>query len=219
MQIHEITLTEANPPRMPVKTGLARQAQQRSVAPPPQAPAAPQLTPAQQLAQADQAEMQSRRAQAAQIPGAGPMTQAFGNYIANKIGPRGLPSQKAAAAAKTQASQPVHQLNPVLTKQLQGMANKLNLPTQTTTVSSPAAPVAPAQTTAPAPAAPAQTTAPAAPAQTTAPKAVAPAQTYPPITIGAGPKATVYVNKGKGYVDNKTGKPIPPAILKAMRPV
>lgn len=56
---------------------------------------------------------------------------------------------------------------------------------------------------------------PGAPAQAT-PATPAPAQTYPPITIGAGPKATVYVNKGKGYVDSKSGKPIPPSILKAM---
>jgi len=205
MQIHEITLTEANPPRVPVKTGLVRQAQKRSVAPTPAQQAQPQLTPAQQLAQADQAELQARRQKAAQIPGAGPMTQAIGNYIAQKIGPRGLPSQKAAAAAKAQPAVP--QTNPVVTQQLQTTANKLNLPTQTTTVSSPPAPVAPAQTTAP-----------AAPAQTIAPAPKASAQTYPPITIGAGPKATVYVNKGKGYVDSKSGKPIPPAILKAMGP-
>jgi len=43
----------------------------------------------------------------------------------------------------------------------------------------------------------------------------APAQ-YPPITLGSGPKAQVYVNKGRGYVDSKTGKPMPPSIVKAM---
>ena len=43
-----------------------------------------------------------------------------------------------------------------------------------------------------------------------------PAIQYPPITLGSGPKAQVYVNKGRGYVDSKTGKPMPPAIIKAM---
>ena len=46
----------------------------------------------------------------------------------------------------------------------------------------------------------------------------APAATtqYPPITLGSGPKAQVYVNKGRGYIDSKTGKPMPPSIVKAM---
>ena len=39
---------------------------------------------------------------------------------------------------------------------------------------------------------------------------------YPPITLGSGPKAQVYVNKGRGYIDSKTGKPMPPSIVKAM---
>jgi hypothetical protein len=39
---------------------------------------------------------------------------------------------------------------------------------------------------------------------------------YPPITLGTGPNAQVYVNKGRGYVDSKTGKPMPPSIVKAM---
>lgn len=41
-------------------------------------------------------------------------------------------------------------------------------------------------------------------------------KTYPPITLGTGPKAQVFVNKGSGYVDSKTNKPMPPAIVKAM---
>ena len=46
----------------------------------------------------------------------------------------------------------------------------------------------------------------------------APAATtqYPPITLGSGPKAQVYVNNGRGYIDSKTGKPMPPSIVKAM---
>jgi len=46
--------------------------------------------------------------------------------------------------------------------------------------------------------------------------AVAPETQYPPITLGSGPKAQVYVNKGRGYIDSKTGKPMPPSIVKAM---
>ena len=57
-----------------------------------------------------------------------------------------------------------------------------------------------------------KSSAPVAPAT---PTPAAPAQ-YPPITLGTGPKAQTYVNKGQGYVDNKTNKPMPPAILKAL---
>ena len=46
--------------------------------------------------------------------------------------------------------------------------------------------------------------------------AVAPETQYPPITLGTGPKAQVYVNKGRGYIDSKTGKPMPPSIVQAM---
>ena len=46
--------------------------------------------------------------------------------------------------------------------------------------------------------------------------APAAATQYPPITLGSGPKAQVYVNKGRGYIDSKTGKPMPPSIIKAM---
>jgi hypothetical protein len=53
------------------------------------------------------------------------------------------------------------------------------------------------------------------PAVNTAPS-ISISATYPPITIGAGPQAQVFVNKGSGYVDQKTGKPMPPAIVKAM---
>ena len=53
-----------------------------------------------------------------------------------------------------------------------------------------------------------------------APRPVQPAPAaatqYPPITLGSGPKAQVYVNKGRGYIDSKTGKPMPPSIVKAM---
>ena len=55
---------------------------------------------------------------------------------------------------------------------------------------------------------------------TPSPRATVPAPsaetTYPPITLGTGPKAQVFVNKGLGYVDSKTNKPMPPAIVKAM---
>ena len=44
----------------------------------------------------------------------------------------------------------------------------------------------------------------------------APTTQYPPITLGSGPKAQVFVNKGRGYIDSKTGKPMPPSIVKAM---
>ena len=53
-----------------------------------------------------------------------------------------------------------------------------------------------------------------------APRPVQPAPAvatqYPPITLGSGPKAQVYINKGRGYIDSKTGKPMPPSIVKAM---
>ena len=49
-----------------------------------------------------------------------------------------------------------------------------------------------------------------------APATTTPPSQYPPITLGSGPKAQVYVNKGRGYVDSKTGKAMPPAIVKAM---
>jgi hypothetical protein len=56
-----------------------------------------------------------------------------------------------------------------------------------------------------------------APQQTkVAPTVDLPQKQYPPITLGTGPKAQVFVNKGRGYVDSKTGKPMPPAIVKAM---
>jgi len=54
----------------------------------------------------------------------------------------------------------------------------------------------------------------------TAPRITAPAPSaeiiYPPITLGTGSKAQIFVNKGLGYVDSKTNKPMPPAIVKAM---
>ena len=37
-----------------------------------------------------------------------------------------------------------------------------------------------------------------------------------PITLGSGPNAQVFVNKGRGYVDQKTGAPMPPTIIKAL---
>jgi hypothetical protein len=56
--------------------------------------------------------------------------------------------------------------------------------------------------------------------RTTAPSATAPVMApetlYPPITLGTGSQAQVFVNKGLGYVDRKTNKPMPPAIVKAM---
>jgi hypothetical protein len=47
-------------------------------------------------------------------------------------------------------------------------------------------------------------------------QAPVPATQYPPITLGSGPKAQVFVKKGQGYIDSKTGKPMPPAIVQAM---
>lgn len=78
----------------------------------------------------------------------------------------------------------------------------------------PPAPIATAQ---PAPVAPVQSV-PQPTAKPVAPRpTVAPATTqYPPITLGTGPQAQVFVNKGRGYVDSKTNKPMPPAIVKAM---
>jgi hypothetical protein len=76
----------------------------------------------------------------------------------------------------------------------------------------------PASQSAPAP----QAVATAQPSATikSAPRQVQPAPAaatqYPPITLGSGPKAQVYVNKGRGYIDSKTGKPMPPSIIKAM---
>ena len=76
----------------------------------------------------------------------------------------------------------------------------------------------PASQTAPAP----QAVATAQPGTTikSTPRPVQPAPAaatqYPPITLGSGPKAQVYVNKGRGYIDSKTGKPMSPSIVKAM---
>lgn len=250
MQIHEITLKEAAP-RVPVKTGLAQRSMARNAPvqtqqpqPQQQPQQQPQLTTAQQLAQADAAEMQSRRARASAIPGAGPMTQALGNYIANKIGPRGLPSQKAGtqvpqqqiatpaqpvaksaqpttaqAVAKPTQTAPVQGGSELQKAQAAGSPARLAVGDNRSELQIAAEPNSIAQrqlaqepNKAAIPGEPLQQPASTAPAQAT------PAQTYPPITIGAGPKATVYVNKGKGYTDSKTGKPIPPTILKAMGP-
>ena len=48
------------------------------------------------------------------------------------------------------------------------------------------------------------------------PATTTPATQHPPITLGTGPGAQVFINKGRGYIDKKTGKPMPPAIVKAM---
>lgn len=43
-----------------------------------------------------------------------------------------------------------------------------------------------------------------------------PPQQLPPVTLGTGPNAQVFINRGRGYVDKKTGAPMPPEIVKAM---
>lgn len=43
-----------------------------------------------------------------------------------------------------------------------------------------------------------------------------PPQELPPITLGSGPNAQVFINRGRGYVDKRTGEPIPPAIAKVL---
>ena len=73
---------------------------------------------------------------------------------------------------------------------------------------------APAATASPAPTT-AVTTTPTV-AATPTPVAAAPETQYPPITLGTGPKAQIFVNKGRGYVDSKTNKPIPLPIVKAL---
>jgi cell division protein FtsN len=80
-------------------------------------------------------------------------------------------------------------------------------PTTTSKAKAKSAPSTPAPST-PAPRTPAPRTPAPAPAPAT--------PQYPPITLGTGPKAQVFVNKGRGYVDSKTNKPMPPAIVKAM---
>ena len=274
MQIHEITLKEAAP-RVPVNTGLAARAQNRNA--PVSAPRVPQATqPATTAATPDEIEMDRRRRQVAQIPGAGPTTQALAGYIANKIGPRGLPSSKPAPATQAQLDAEMTRIKnqfPGLTDQQYQQALQQRAAKMTAPVAAPQAKPATAQPAvakptpniqggselqkaqaagsparlavgdnrselqiaaepnsiaqrqlATEPNKPAVAGAPLAPAekaqdpmsqkQTT----LATTKTFPPITIGAGPKATVYVNKGNGYVDNKSGKPIPPSILKAMGP-
>lgn len=52
-------------------------------------------------------------------------------------------------------------------------------------------------------------------ASTTQPSPPPPSQ-LPPITLGTGPNAQVFINRGRGYVDKKTGAPMPPEIVKAM---
>lgn len=81
----------------------------------------------------------------------------------------------------------------------------------TLTAKAPAIPARPAATAAPA-APPAKP----APAATAATPITATTTQYPPITLGSGPQAQVYVNKGRGYIDSKTNKPMPPSIVKAL---
>jgi hypothetical protein len=221
MQVHEITLTEANPARVPVKTGIAQRAQTRN-APPPQPRAATTQQAQQPSAPADPWTEKLRAAQKdyGDVPA---WQQALALKTAKMLRPGGPLPAKAApqqpqvtqAQWDTTMRQTQSQFPGLTPQQYQAAVQKrLGVTAPTTTAQQPA----PAPTTpAPQPAAPAKpAAAQLAPAQ--APAQPAPAQTYPPITVGSGPKATVYVNKGQGYVDSKTGKPIPPAILKALGP-
>ena len=224
MQVHEITLKEAAP-RVPVKTGLAQRAQTRNTVPVPRTPAASPapLTPS---APADpwMDKLRSAQKDYGDVPA---WQQALALKTAKMLRPGGpLPASTAPAQSQvTQAQwdatmrQTQNQFPGLTPQQYQAAVQKrlgVSGPTVQATAPQPQQP-APAATVPQQPAAPATTQIAAKPTAP-APQQPAPVKTYPPITIGnpKDPKATVYVNKGQGYVDSKTGQPIPPAILKAM---
>ena len=98
----------------------------------------------------------------------------------------------------------------------QAMLQRVGTARPNGTLASQAAPAP--QAAAPAPQAPATARPGTTIKSASRPAQPAPAATtqYPPITLGSGPKAQVYINKGRGYIDSKTGKPMPPSIVKAM---
>ena len=222
MQIHEITLTEAT--RVPVTTGLAQRARQRNigvgsvtqtgtpVTQPAGANAFGQI--AQQLVPTTPSTPTQSSTQGTITPTAQGVT-----HTSSVNNPNQLIAHPETAKMQQQwdlVNQQLRKQYPGQTEQQyqQAMLKKMGYarpgilkprtPSQATSQPAPqAATTARAGTTiksAPRPVQPA----PAAPAQ------------YPPITLGTGPKAQVYVNKGRGYVDSKTGKAMPPAIVKAM---
>jgi hypothetical protein len=165
MQIHEITeAVVRNLPRVPVKTGIAQRAQQRTVVPATQ-PTQP-------------ASAQPTQSQSASLGGTD-YAQQFADYLLHK---------NPAFASVPRYNNGSYFVEPG---------------------GSQPAPARPVAQTASAPVATPKTM----PVATQPP--VAPVQ-YPPITLGSGPKAQVFVNKGRGYVDSKTGKPMPSAVVQAM---
>lgn len=213
MQVHEITLSEANPARAAVQTGLAQRAQKRNA--PVQQPAQRTGQPAQQPAQPQDPWAERFRAMQKEYPDMPAWQQALALKTAKMLRPGGpLPNKPAQPAAPqvTQAQwdttlRQVQNQYPGLTPQQYQAAVQKRLG-----VVGPSSQAQPAQ---PQPLKP-QPTAPQQPAQI-----AQPAEQYPPITMGSGPKAQVYVWKGNGYVDNKTGKTMDPglqaAYLKAMK--
>ena len=226
MQIHEIT--EAV--RVPAKTGLSQRAQQRN------AGVAPVAQPSTPVAPSAGASAFGQMAQqlAPQTPPGPTQTSTGGTATPTATG---LTHTSAATNPNVIAQHPETQkaqqqwdiVNQQLKKQLPGQTEQYyqqamlkKMGYARPGVFRPAAraktPVKPApQAQATSPVQPA-TTQPVAKTTPTRLVATPPAATtqYPPITLGSGPKAQVYVNKGRGYIDSKTGKPMPPSIVKAM---
>ncbi len=234
MLIHEITLREAT--RVPVTTGLAQRAQQRNVG---VGPVTQTGTPVAQPAGAN-AFGQIAQQLAPQTP-PGPSTSSSGGTIkpttqgvthtANIDNPNQLVGHPETAKMQQQwdlVNQQLRKQNPGQSEQQyqQAMLKKMGYarpgvlkpataPATTKPTTQPARPIAKMAPAATSPVAP--TLASATPKARPAAPVAAPAITqYPPITLGSGPKAQVFVNKGRGYIDSKTGKPMPPSIVKAM---
>ena len=227
MQIHEITLREAA--RVPVTTRLAQRAQQRNIG---VGPVTQTGTPVTQPAGANAFGQMAQQLQKPTTP-AGPTqsgtqgtikpTAQGVTHTASINNPNQLVGHPETANMQQQwdlVNQQLRKQNPGQSEQQyqQAMLKKMGYARPGMLKSAtPVTSATPAQP-APAPAQPAAAT--VARSGTTVRSAPRPAQPapaqYPPITLGSGPKAQVYVNKGRGYVDSKTGKPMPPSIVKAM---
>jgi len=186
MQIHEITLKEARPLAPTIAQNVTKLKQQRQARSVAPATTAPATTAPATTAPATTAPTY-------------PVSQKIADYLLHK--------NPAFASVPRYDQQRYYQTQPAQTQPAQATTQTATTPPAGTTATSTqaAATALPGATikSAPRPAQP-------APATTTPPSQ------YPSITLGSGPKAQVYVNKGRGYVDSKTGKAMPPAIVKAM---
>ena len=224
MQIHEIT--EAV--RTPINTGLAQRSQQRNAG---VEPVAQDEIPVVPPVGADVFGQMVQQV-APPVTPAGPTTSSTGGtttptahgltHTATTTNPNVIAQHPETQKAQQQwdiVNQQLKKQYPGQTEQYyqQAMLKKMGYARPgvfrpTTTAKATVKPV-PVTTTPPV------TTTIAAPPVTTtiaAPPVTAPLKQFPPITLGTGPKAQIYINKGRGYVDSKTNKPMPPSIVKAM---